>query len=318
MFLEGVRLREYSSKDLLPLSGKLLPEFDTSKRRSIRDMFSKPLSETAGSRPATTDVRAQASVDQFRDLPFSNAAHSFESHEVSEGNKKQTSSSTERQVAAPFRGVKRELSGRTLAVNASKKTKSASSAVQAAPLKAGQRSLKGFFKPKISKNADLDHEVSQPSQESTEDSTRYCESVAGTQESLASDTIASNTAEESTPRISQEDTGEKGKLLQSIGKTGQDRASEDSEIHPARRLDQSPSKSVESWSKLFAKPLAPRCEGHDEPCKTMVTKKPGVNCGRSFWMCAKPLGPSGMKETGTAWRCKTFIWCKDWNSNGQQ
>src|SRR5438093_664863 len=35
----GERLRDWSLKDLLPLSGKLIPEFD--RRRSIRDMFSK-------------------------------------------------------------------------------------------------------------------------------------------------------------------------------------------------------------------------------------------------------------------------------------
>jgi len=44
--------------------------------------------------------------------------------------------------------------------------------------------------------------------------------------------------------------------------------------------------SKESWSRLFTKPAAPRCE-HEEPCKTMKTKKTGFNCGREFWMCAR-------------------------------
>ncbi len=69
-----------------------------------------------------------------------------------------------------------------------------------------------------------------------------------------------------------------------------------------------------SWSALFSKPVAPLCEGHDEPCKTMLTKKKGVNEGRSFWMCARPLGPSGEKERGTEWRCGTFIWATDWRA----
>lgn len=68
-----------------------------------------------------------------------------------------------------------------------------------------------------------------------------------------------------------------------------------------------------SWGKLFAKPIAPKCD-HSEPCKTMLTKKPGANCGRSFWMCARPLGPSGNKERGTQWRCHTFIWASDWDA----
>ncbi|KAK5172472.1 hypothetical protein LTR04_002398 [Oleoguttula sp. CCFEE 6159] len=74
--------------------------------------------------------------------------------------------------------------------------------------------------------------------------------------------------------------------------------------------------SKESWGKLFTKPAAPRCEGHQEPCMTMRTKKKGENQGRSFWMCARPVGPSGTKERNTQWRCPTFIWCSDWTGSG--
>lgn len=74
--------------------------------------------------------------------------------------------------------------------------------------------------------------------------------------------------------------------------------------------------SKESWTTLFRKPAAPLCEGHGEPCKSMLTRKKGENQGRSFWMCARPLGPSGAKETGTQWRCKTFIWSSDWKGEG--
>ena len=70
----------------------------------------------------------------------------------------------------------------------------------------------------------------------------------------------------------------------------------------------------ESWSRLFCKKPSPKCEGHDEPCISLMTKKPGINRGRSFWICPRPLGPSGNKEVGTEWRCPTFIWCSDWNS----
>jgi AP endonuclease-2 len=68
---------------------------------------------------------------------------------------------------------------------------------------------------------------------------------------------------------------------------------------------------------LFARPIAPKCE-HDEPCKTMLTRKPGVNCGRSFWMCNRPLGPSGKQEKGTQWRCNTFIWASDWDTHASE
>jgi AP endonuclease-2 len=70
--------------------------------------------------------------------------------------------------------------------------------------------------------------------------------------------------------------------------------------------------SKEGWTKLFSKRPPPRCEGHAEPCMLLTTKKPGVNCGRQFWMCSRPIGPSGQKENGTQWRCSTFIWASDW------
>jgi len=76
-----------------------------------------------------------------------------------------------------------------------------------------------------------------------------------------------------------------------------------------------PVASKESWSRLLRKPATPLCE-HSEPCKSMLTRKKGENQGRSFWMCQRPLGPSGNKEKGTQWRCSTFIWSSDWKGDG--
>lgn len=70
----------------------------------------------------------------------------------------------------------------------------------------------------------------------------------------------------------------------------------------------------DSWTKIFSKKPEPRCEGHDEPCILLKTKKPGINCGRQFYICPRPLGPSGSKEKATEWRCGTFVWASDWNS----
>lgn len=81
---------------------------------------------------------------------------------------------------------------------------------------------------------------------------------------------------------------------------------------PDPRASQEASK--EGWTKLFSKKVAPRCE-HGEPCISLTTKKPGVNCGRQFWICPRPIGPSGHKEVGTQWRCGTFIWCSDWKGS---
>jgi len=90
---------------------------------------------------------------------------------------------------------------------------------------------------------------------------------------------------------------------------------------PSRAFNLADQKSVidpivakESWSKLLGKRVVPRCE-HNEPCISYVTKKPGLNCGRSFYMCPRPLGPSGQKEKNTQWRCGTFIWSSDWTGD---
>ncbi|KAI5846360.1 AP endonuclease 2 [Morchella snyderi] len=75
-----------------------------------------------------------------------------------------------------------------------------------------------------------------------------------------------------------------------------------------------PIESKEKWSQLFTRPAVPRCEAHNEPCIKLITKKPGPNVGRAFWMCSRPLGPGGSKFTsGQAgeWRCNFFKWSSD-------
>ncbi|KKA27291.1 hypothetical protein TD95_003138 [Thielaviopsis punctulata] len=93
------------------------------------------------------------------------------------------------------------------------------------------------------------------------------------------------------------------------------RAKESTNANPAVTIDNErvfdPIQAKESWTGLLGKRTVPLCE-HDEPCMSLRTKKPGVNLGRSFFMCARPLGPSGEKEKGTEWRCATFIWSTDW------
>jgi AP endonuclease 2 len=44
-------------------------------------------------------------------------------------------------------------------------------------------------------------------------------------------------------------------------------------------------------------------------------KLTGYHIGRSFYICPRPLGPSGEKEKNSEWRCGTFIWSSDWNSS---
>ncbi|KAF2751950.1 DNase I-like protein [Sporormia fimetaria CBS 119925] len=75
-----------------------------------------------------------------------------------------------------------------------------------------------------------------------------------------------------------------------------------------------PEVSRQSWSKVFTKKPPPNCE-HGEPCTIYTVKKPGVNCGRQFFLCPRPVGPSGQKERGTEWRCPTYIWASEWKGS---
>ncbi|KAK9474836.1 exodeoxyribonuclease III [Dipodascopsis tothii] len=48
----------------------------------------------------------------------------------------------------------------------------------------------------------------------------------------------------------------------------------------------SPADQKAAWKQLFAKPETPQCE-HGLPAIKLVTRKPGINEGRAFWICSK-------------------------------
>lgn len=60
--------------------------------------------------------------------------------------------------------------------------------------------------------------------------------------------------------------------------------------------------AANAWKKLFTVE-APRCH-HNEDCKLLKSKKPGMNKGRSFWCCKRPKGEDGNLEH----RCDYFKW----------
>ncbi|QKX63920.1 uncharacterized protein TRUGW13939_11092 [Talaromyces rugulosus] len=252
MFVEGERQREYSTKDLLPLSGRLIPEFD--RRRSIKDMFfGKPATSSTGNRSIrTSDTEASAATDATVDdatATDKNVATSLPA--ITEG----TTSTL------PNSNSKRPRTEATVPPSA-KRSKSASKPETGK----GQQSLMGFFRPK-----------------KTEESN-------------------SDTPDNSTLQTNSNNSPTKPSPSPSPAKAPA----------PKEETIIDPIVSKESWSKLFTKKAAPKCEDHEEPCMMMTTKKAGVNCGRSFWMCSRPLGPTGQKERGTQWRCGTFIWASDW------
>jgi AP endonuclease-2 len=266
LFVNGVRNQDWSSKCLLPMSGKLIQEFD--KRRSIRDMFlrtpSLPMEKSSAG-----DIEANGSTIEAP--PASMLAESPTVSSVTPLSKTVSNTST---TSAKVVSGKRPAKPAEVAP-ASKKSKTASQTTLNG-LGKGQQSLRGFF---ATKTPPTEPPIAQEEHPSPKVRATSGEKLQDRDTTVAAVTITSPTR--APPSLEDEATTFAAK---------------------------------KTWGKLFSKPVAPSCE-HSEPCKTMVTKKQGANCGRSFWMCARPLGPSGRQDKGTQWRCNTFIWASDWDAH---
>ncbi|KAG0154416.1 hypothetical protein PDIDSM_1798 [Penicillium digitatum] len=288
MFNCGKRQQEYSNECTLPASGRLLPEFDIDKRRSIKDMFArKPasipsgpvkLAATPANMPTTEVTESTAMHTAFGSTDSTKTGSAL----ITEQNQTPQTVSRKRSQPLPIKFPKRSKS----AVS----TSSGSST-------AGQKTLTGFFKPKA---VDV-HEATRSPMASPGLSTP----------SLHSKPSELPREKGKAPRINLQPPGSQEDIIKkengiSIEWPTASKFVDDTIIDPIV--------SKEDWSKLFAKKPVPPCDGHQEPCISLTTKKPGMNRGRSFWICPRPLGPSGEKEKGTQWRCSTFIWASDWNS----
>ncbi|MCJ1435699.1 Class II abasic (AP) endonuclease [Xylographa pallens] len=310
MFHQGRRRQELSAKDMLPLSGKLIPEFD--RRQSIRDMFKR--------NPTLSMDRSLERTNQFEpDLAMvlpSNAIRDLGVKIPTLKAKVADYDATE-DLSTPKRpGPTRKGIAALLDNNKSqplekrsnqpsKRIKLVSTPPAGSNQTKGQQSLKGFFKSKsteatspakvpITKEGSLDSSPSRLVPSNANQQRAPIAAPTGSMPSKTASTLA-DLEEDITSRSVSESP-----------------LCESNWVEPLSVHD--PIESKESWSKLFSKPAAPRCEGHNEPCISLVTKKSGINCGRSFWMCPRPLGPSGAKEKGSQWRCQSFVWCSDWNA----
>ena len=280
MFRNGKRQQEYSTKCLLPTSGRLIPEFD--RRRSIKDMFTRKPSQ----KPKTISATLEDTV----------TVQEKESPAMSDGNSTPSDQVTEESNLS--QGITRKRSGKSEAAPPVSLKRSRSAVAQApTPSAAGQKTLRGFFKPKC--------EPDEPPKE-TQSSTKVSnETEARAPQGSPSKLSLPPSSSQPESDISLTNaTPTKPRSSSACGS-----ASQDGEFV----ID--PVASKEDWSKLFSKKSPPNCEGHQEPCVSLTTKKPGVNCGRAFWICQRPVGPTGNKEKGTQWRCPTFIWASDWNSS---
>ncbi|KAI0393366.1 DNA lyase [Xylariaceae sp. FL0594] len=267
IFKDGKRLREWSTKDLLLLSAKLIPEFD--RRQNIKDMFFKKPTNASGvanqPRAALASQSNSANQSSTPDIPIAAVSDSPSS-----------TSKASSPIKSSTGGLKRTPSVSSVSNKPQKKPRPGLSKEVSTK---GQSSLMGFFKPSSSSSM-----VDKPDKEPDL-------SINGLDG--AGDVEPSQT---SYPTEATVDTDVDG-----VGHS----------LPTGPEIVFDPIQAKESWSKLLGKRTIPKCE-HGEDCISLVTKKAGVNRGRSFFICPRPLGPSGEKEKGTEWRCGTFIWSSDW------
>ncbi|PKI82553.1 Apn2p [Malassezia vespertilionis] len=78
---------------------------------------------------------------------------------------------------------------------------------------------------------------------------------------------------------------------------------------------ETPPKAAAQWDSIFTPQPPPLCSMHNEPAKACIVNKPGVNQGRKFWLCARPVGPGyekgGRAEPSLTYRCNYFAWDSD-------
>ncbi|GAB7359583.1 hypothetical protein MBLNU230_g6769t1 [Neophaeotheca triangularis] len=302
-FVDGVKQRDWKVSTVPAFSGKRLEEFN--KRRSIKSMFAAPaVKKTESSKQKTPDPPQTNGNAETTERVKEAATANSEAPQTtqvpalppSKGTDSPQSQSGRSDRVSP---VKRKSPAATKAPPPNKRQKSEPKPTNSK----SQQSLKGFFQAK------------QPSKPATDAAAETApEDPAPALTSANSNTTSpyfgTRTLSPQTPSTQPPATPP--------SKPSQDtKASPSPSPRSALNSLANAEKSQKSWSTLFARPVAPLCEDHNEPCKMMQTKKKGSNQGRSFWMCARPLGPNGEKQRGTDWRCGTFVWASDWGLDGK-
>ncbi|KAG9477818.1 DNA-(apurinic or apyrimidinic site) endonuclease 2 [Eleutherodactylus coqui] len=83
-------------------------------------------------------------------------------------------------------------------------------------------------------------------------------------------------------------------------------ASETANVKVTQQNSAPANQQPSAFWKTFLKgpPPPPNCKGHGEPCVLRTVKKAGPNCGRQFYVCARPDGHSSNPQA----RCNFFLW----------
>ena len=279
-FIAGERIRPLTLKDSPSLAGRLIPEFD--RRNNIRDMFMKKPStpasgkveaalageERKGSKAATTESPHNSCIQSTDDSPRVAVSTTPPKLALSNTPKASIAGSKRASVEmSPSRPLKRSKSG------------SAPNGPARAGVSKGQQSLKGFFVTRSAAPA---------------------APRAGNRDAAAVP-AAGQEAVPSAARESRDTTAELD--ADELAHYSQMEAQEFPKLEPGESLPPAdpnrpfsvdeaedvfdPIASKDMWAKLFSKPAIPTCESHGEQCISLTTKKPGINCGRVFWICPR-------------------------------
>ncbi|KAI9701700.1 MAG: Class II abasic (AP) endonuclease [Bogoriella megaspora] len=316
MFEEGKRKRTPSAKDVPATCGRFLPEFKN--RQSIKSMFTRKPSLPKAPSSNEFDSSAQGGLqpesqkeNNHDPTPNFNASQAMKNEERTEDSSLLPESTWKALDTRSLSPEKKRQAPTASPAKPPKRTKSTADSTPSVTLKKGQQSLKGFFKSTVAASPPKDTLA----ERALEHATGLSDQLKPIENHSPSNPIQTRS------RDSQSDEAAGGPPLCNPSTPTSTQASSVPDQNERQNATESPPfvdpiVSKESWSRLFAKPVAPRCESHGEPCIRLQSKKKGFNLGREFWLCPRPLGPTGNKERGTQWRCPTFIWASDLQGSG--
>ncbi|KAK8176289.1 Endonuclease/exonuclease/phosphatase [Phyllosticta citribraziliensis] len=317
-FQDGQRKLEWSFKSLPALCGRLLPEFD--RRRSIKDMFTRKAPASAASSGASNSAANHSTTSSNGSQDIQRSTQPEPSSALGVSNQAPQSSERKAPPPEPMKSPDKKRTAGGSTTKSTKRQKLGPSS-KTNPAK-GQQSLAGFLKPAARSKGNTTNSPglkNTPTEKMSQSEERQMTPVnshpdkgSPSPKDNSSQGAASQTETHNGRTARSPSNSEKMEVA------GDDRftaikSAPDSFVALEEFRDIPDSR--ETWSRLFAKRDPPRCEDHGEFCISLTTKKSGVNCGRAFWICPRPIGPSGSKEKGTEWRCPTFIWASDWNGS---
>jgi AP endonuclease-2 len=266
MFKDGERQREWSPKDLLPTSAKLIPEFD--RRQSIRDMFFKKAAPSVKSTSKSTPTASQDTLtatntsvveENGDEAPKAGVVSASQSSSLTTALVTSTNTTLGNDTSmSPTQNPppKRQAESTAGPTRPQKKGKVALNRENSAKSTPGfsQSSLRGFFKPT----------TPTPDANPTPD--------AATPPNKPS--AEPNSKQDPQPRKPAGETATENDVQATVEESPKPESSSTEKVFD-------PIQAKESWSKLLGKRVVPRCE-HGEDCQMLVTKKAGINCGMYY------------------------------------